>query len=316
MQEVVNVCPECRSINNDELIRCLNCNAYLLDNSPWKSENNLYAVIGTLLVWMLFVFSKNVLSISSNWLIDDTISQGILFLGIFGLFLLFFKWRVVTRQIKSFRILRRICDSQSNLDDNTLSKIRSTIHKNRFGPFNSLIAYQRLAWIINTLRDSNTIGNNLLETMRQHADSDRESLESSHYQIQFLIWLLPTVGFLGTVFGMTQALHAFSGVVSKGSELGFTAGLTATAQGLGVAFHTTLMGLATVIPIFAISTILRRRTQLLLEQADKFFLRLVGNLQLEPEDEELEEPLEIPPEGISEVRLQQFEDSISKNNPI
>ena len=204
-------------------------------------------------------------------------------MALYGLFVVGFKWRVVNRQIKFFDIVRQICNQQSQFGEDTLKTVRSVIREGGYDSYNNLIAYQRLQWIIDGMLVKNASDANLLEMMKQYSENDQDSLESSLYVTQFLIWLLPTAGFLGTVFGMTQALQSFSSVVAKGSDLGFNAGLMETAQGLGVAFHTTLVGLATVIPLLAFATALRRRAQMFLEQADKFFLRLVSSLTLELE---------------------------------
>ena len=221
-----------------------------------------------------------------SYVFDDLISQAILGLALYGIFVVAFKWRTVNRQIQFFNVVRKICNQQSEFGDNTLVTVRSEIKNGGYDSYNNLIAYQRLQWIIEAMLVKSISDANALEMMKQQSETDRDSLESSLYVTQFLVWLLPTAGFLGTVFGMTQALQSFSAVVAKGSDLGFNAGLIATAQGLGIAFHTTLVGLAAVIPLLALATALRRKAQLFLEQSDKFFLRLVTNLTLAQDDGE------------------------------
>jgi hypothetical protein len=88
-------------------------------------------------------------------------------------------------------------------------------------------------------------------------------------------------------------------VVAKGSDLGFSAGLTQTAQSLGVAFHTTLVGLVAVIPILAMTTYVRQHAQSLLEQQNKFFLRLIARefsaIGAIPHGENQDQPLDESP---------------------
>lgn len=301
MKNPVNICPECGRHNGEDFIRCSHCNAYLLDNSPWKCDYNLYAISGALIGWfILYLFSRAV-DFPHSYVFDDLISQAILCLALYGMFVVAFKWRTVSLQIRFFHVVRQICNQQSEFGENTLVTVRSAIKKGCYDSYNNLIAYQRLQWIIDAMLVKNRSDANALEMMKQHSETDRDSLESSLYVTQFLVWLLPTAGFLGTVFGMTQALQSFSAVVSKGSDLGFNAGLIATAQGLGIAFHTTLVGLAAVIPLLALTTALRRKAQLFLEQSDKYFLRLVTNLTLVQDNSELsidsDDGIELAPHG-------------------
>jgi len=258
------------------------CRAFIVDGGPWKSDHNLLAIPISLFLWLLIniglwgveaIFSIPVAS--SNHVLGDPISQTILALAIYGLVVLSFRWRVSSRQIAAFQIIRQMCARADPIGPKTLEVARQSLHATGAGSFNTLIAYNRLRLLLQAEQAGSDARDGVVEAVRQHADTDWESLDSSLSTTQFLIWLLPTVGFLGTVYGMTQALKSFSAVVgSTNTDLSFTAGLTATAEGLGIAFHTTLVGLATVIPLLAVATALRRRSQSLLERLDTYFLQL------------------------------------------
>jgi biopolymer transport protein ExbB/TolQ len=212
----------------------------------------------------------------------DNISRAILLLAIYGLLVLMFKWRVTRRQERAFRIARELGAENPELGPGVLAQMREWVGLSQLGAYNELLAYGRLHAVCQAAEHGASV-EGTLASLKQHADSDWDSLESSMASTQFLVWLLPTAGFLGTVFGMTEALNAFSTVVGSGSDLGFTAGLTKTAKGLGVAFHTTLVGLAAVIPLLAVATAVRRRSRTLLERIDKYFVRLaVGDRLLAP----------------------------------
>ena len=270
----INKCPECGIDHSDDYIRCPTCNAWIIDISPWKNNHNLMAVIGALLIWFLISLILGLFDFPFSHVFSDNISKTILCVAIYGIIVTLLKWRITTKQNAAFKIVRRICDNDSHLSRSTLENAQQAIETAELGPFNNLIAYQRLKWSL-ALQDLKTFSPEiLLDALKQHSETDRDSLESSFMISQFLVWLLPTAGFLGTVYGMTQALRSFSSVVAKTSDLGFTAGLSATAQGLGVAFHTTLVGLAAVIPLLALTTALKQRSDLLLESVDKYFLRI------------------------------------------
>ncbi len=64
------------------------------------------------------------------------------------------------------------------------------------------------------------------------SDISRELHESEHSNIRYLLWLIPSIGFIGTVIGISQALAiASAGDMDKITSL------------LGVAFDTTLVSL-------------------------------------------------------------------------
>jgi biopolymer transport protein ExbB/TolQ len=268
-------CPECGAPHHLELIRCPTCHAYTVDANPWRSDSNLLAVPLALLIWAGMLLILNQPWAPARDIFSDSISQVILGLAVYGLLIVAFKWQVTQRQDKGFRLIRGIA-ANNELSADTLDTATNAVDSSGLGAYNRLIAFQRLRWICDAAAVPPEERSTLLEAMRQHAATEWDSLDSSFSSVQFLIWLLPTAGFLGTVYGMTQALKSFSDVVASGSELTFTAGLTQTAQNLGIAFHTTLVGLACVIPLLAMATMFRRRSNTLLENMDKFFVRLAA----------------------------------------
>ncbi len=284
MNEINQKCPECQTTLPEDFVKCPACNAYVLDASPWKGERHLFVMTQSLLSWLIIMLILPTVPVSISGIFDDAISQLILLFAIYGMLLTARKWRIGTRQIKAFRLVRQLCPQPRRIDRPLLAMIRSAILRDNLGPYNQLIVYQRLYWLSESTQRKKAVDSTTLESMKHHSETDWESLEGSFTMAQYLIWLLPTAGFLGTVFGMTRALESFSSVVAKSSDLGFTAGLTATAQGLGIAFHTTLVGLAAVIPLLALSTAVKRRSQLFLEQTDRFFLRLVTQTENSPSD--------------------------------
>ncbi len=302
------ICPECKTELSEDFLRCPSCHANLLDASPWKCDYNLYAISGSLILWLMFTLARHKFNIPFETVFSDGISNSILLLAVYGIFIIVFKWNLLSRQHNAFRIIRQILTTEFATCNDILSRLRELVKINKLGSFNNLIVYQRLHWIVLAKQLENPAESGILEVLKQHAETDWDSLENSFAITQFLIWLLPTAGFLGTVFGMTQALKSFSEVVARGSDLGFSAGLTATAQGLGVAFHTTLVGLAMVIPLLAFSTFLKRHSHLFLEQIDKYFIRFATEVFIAPV--EIQEDQRIIP---TEPTISNDSDSIEEN---
>lgn len=79
--------------------------------------------------------------------------------------------------------------------------------------------------------------------------------------IGFAIWVLPMLGFIGTVLGITQAIGGLADtVVISGAD---SSGLGGVLGGLQFAFDTTLVGLVLVIPLMLMLLALRARAQTL-----------------------------------------------------
>ncbi|MFT5127689.1 MAG: biopolymer transport protein ExbB/TolQ, partial [Rhodothermales bacterium] len=259
-------------------------------------------------------------------ILSDPISQVILLLGLYGMLVLYFKNLVTKRQDQAFRIVRQVCSQYPRLTLSTMELVRQEVHRLSIGAFNHLAAYNRLHWIFHC-RSRDASHSDTMQSLNQHSDTEWDSLNSSFATTQFLVWLLPTTGFLGTVWGMTLALKSFSAVVgpSSGGQLSFSSGLMETASGLGVAFHTTLVGLAAVIPVLAYATITQRRSRQLLERIDKFFLRVgaeqIGNpdpdaeFKREPVAESATEPPVVETEPEPEVEPVTAEVQVQEPEP-
>jgi methyl-accepting chemotaxis protein len=82
------------------------------------------------------------------------------------------------------------------------------------------------------------------ELMNSLAAIDADASASSFGGIAFLIYLMPAVGFLGTIYGVGQAIYGFSLIIPRASDfVSIGPDLTRVTHNLGVAFDTTLLGL-------------------------------------------------------------------------
>lgn len=115
--------------------------------------------------------------------------------------------------------------------------------------------------------------------MQSVAEIDRDALESRFTLIRYLIWLIPTIGFLGTVMGIGRAISGFSTFLA---EFGSGGGDFATqlqpvlggvAGELGFAFEATGFALFLSALIVALTSIAQTREEGLLSSIDEFCLR-------------------------------------------
>ncbi len=89
--------------------------------------------------------------------------------------------------------------------------------------------------------------------------------------LQFGIWVLPLLGFIGTVVGISEAIAGLHPLVGASGDTGLVLGqsIGRVLAGLETAFDTTLLGLLCVIPIMMITMALKlqyRQINLLIGQ--------------------------------------------------
>jgi biopolymer transport protein ExbB/TolQ/DNA-directed RNA polymerase subunit RPC12/RpoP len=105
---------------------------------------------------------------------------------------------------------------------------------------------------------------------------DANLLDSSYMILRFLIWVLPIVGFIGTVMGIGFAVAQFGDFIPQEGEQieeamqTLRAGLGRVTTGLGTAFNTTLVALVLVTPLMLLTSWLRKFEERLLAEIDQF----------------------------------------------
>lgn len=281
-----------------DMVLCGNCLAFVHEVNPWQRDYKLIAFpIAFAISALLGLILRGPLShtVPARILSDD-ISLVILGLGVYAIIQIAMKSAVTRKQSVAFQAIRRLIEPERPINPYLVQKARSELNNRKLGPYNTLLAYNRLQWIMDAASADAEEKELILHAMRDHNETDWDSLENSFAHVQYMVWLLPSLGFLGTVWGMTGALAEFSDAVNSGvGDLSFKNSLTETTQRLGVAFHTTLVGLAMVIPVLLAATACRRRAQHLLELLDRFFIRLSCKpLTVEPDEGHAQAPEETP----------------------
>jgi predicted nucleic acid-binding Zn-ribbon protein len=117
------------------------------------------------------------------------------------------------------------------------------------------------------------------ELMNSLAGIDADASASSFGGVTFLIYLMPAIGFLGTIYGVGQAVYGFSLVIPKASNFAEISGdLTNITYSLGTAFDTTLLGLVLSALASLGMTIIRQREEALLGQVDNDCVEMFRSL--------------------------------------
>jgi biopolymer transport protein ExbB/TolQ len=118
-------------------------------------------------------------------------------------------------------------------------------------------------------------------------------IDASYGLIRVFIWVVPTLGFIGTVIGIGAAVSGFSTTLETASSIeGMRGSIESVTGGLGVAFDTTLLALVMSILIMFPSSALQRLEETFLADVDDYCAEhLVRRLSEPPDEEESEAQL-------------------------
>jgi len=169
-------------------------------------------------------------ALSSLWVVLKDFEQQIcLSLMSFCIFLMVFKlWRLLDEEPLYTRDFLAAHDKQAPLDvERALQELESSAYKEN----------PAMATWINCIRRFRNTQNvqHAAESIASSVDNLAAQLESGNSMVRYIIWAIPSIGFVGTVRGIGQALAQADQALA-----GDIAGMTAS---LGVAFNSTLVAL-------------------------------------------------------------------------
>lgn len=116
----------------------------------------------------------------------------------------------------------------------------------------------------------------------RHEMADRYAVQRHRHAdlgllpIRFAVWVLPLLGFIGTVVGIAQSIDGLEAVIAPGAGGQSAEGFATVLGGLRFAFDTTLLGLATVIPVMLLQMVLVGRESEVTEESRHRVLALAA----------------------------------------
>jgi biopolymer transport protein ExbB/TolQ len=128
---------------------------------------------------------------------------------------------------------------------------------------------QRLIAVLEFLRQRGA-ADDLDDQLRTLADNDVVSMEGGFALTRFITWAIPILGFLGTVLGITTAIHGATPDVLEKS-------LSAVTDGLSYAFDATALALALTMITMFISFLVERDEQGVLDAVDRMVDRCLAH---------------------------------------
>jgi biopolymer transport protein ExbB/TolQ len=136
------------------------------------------------------------------------------------------------------------------------------------------IAQRRLHQLHTAARSSGIEGfQHVMELNREQSALDQEHESGRFGLIRYILYLLPVIGFIGTVEGISKALANISIVLPMVKDLdGFMSNLTSVTSALQIAFDSTLLALFLSATLMFVQTTMLRRAEDLLSRIDRWIV--------------------------------------------
>lgn len=113
----------------------------------------------------------------------------------------------------------------------------------------------------------------LVELNREASALDQDHAAGRFTLTRYILYLLPVIGFIGTVEGISKALMNISKVLPLVKELdGFLDNLTGVTSALQIAFDSTLLALFLSAALMLVQTLVQRRAEDLLARLDRWIV--------------------------------------------
>ena len=109
----------------------------------------------------------------------------------------------------------------------------------------------------------------LMEINREASGLDQEHMAGRFTLTRYILYLLPVIGFIGTVEGISKALMNISKVLPLVKDLdAFLNNLTGVTSALQIAFDSTLLALFLSAALMLVQTLVYRKSEALLAHVD------------------------------------------------
>ncbi|MBP7462607.1 MAG: MotA/TolQ/ExbB proton channel family protein [Candidatus Delongbacteria bacterium] len=264
-------CAECGAANKPMARYCGECGAYLAqsdNDKKWSpAVSFLLALFLTSFAYQIFPIPLLSYTYFGTILNSHWICKIIVFASLWAGLLLLFYARIAYKQRTAFHRLKETLTLRESLDPNA---IRLTLCQNGYRKYFSHPYYRLIKKMGNPVpsQSASPMIGNLIE-------SENYRLDLSYTLIKFFIWVIPILGFVGTVAGIALSVNEFSGFVQnmKGfQELSqeMKAALSGVTQGLAAAFNTTYLALLFIVPLMFLSNMIQKREEELLLDIEEY----------------------------------------------
>jgi len=154
-------------------------------------------------------------------------------------------------------------DLPNNIDNYQIGQLEESLVKLKKQQAENFSQLREM--VINTVTTFNWRGKEEAEaTLNIEVQELRESMESRLGMIKYFAWAVPSIGFIGTVIGISNALGGAHKVIGQTSDFQTKGEIQLITGQLGIAFDTTLVALLlSILLVFLIHIISRKEEQLI-----------------------------------------------------
>lgn len=248
---------------------------HLPDTSPPAVPLAFVALLPT---WLFFFLGNSYLADQEAWKIITSclwVGKVEVFAFFWGLFLILWKaglWMLQRRPL-SWNVLPDRFSGDTRVGPSDVPLCQAHLYGLASRPQRSILL-NRVHLALEHFRQTRNV-QDVRGALTGQSAIDANLLDSSYTVLRFLIWVIPILGFIGTVVGIGIAVNKFADVIPSVSEIekamtSLRAGLGQVTTGLGTAFNTTLVGLLLVTPLMLMTSWLRKLEEHLLAQIDQF----------------------------------------------
>jgi biopolymer transport protein ExbB/TolQ len=254
----------------------------------YTGVNSFLSILGAGVLTLLFYIV--VANFDGTYFADMFRERGfvpyfIVFFSAWACAILFIKWRKLKLQQRALRISFIPEQHDFVLSPANVSDVLSNLYHTVDDP-KRFVVLNRVLVALSNLKNLGRI-TDVEEILRSQSEHDEASMETTYALIRSLIWAIPVWGFIGTVVGLSYAISAFGGVLSKATDVSdISNSLKGVTVGLATAFETTLEGLVAALAIQLLLTFLKKSEEEFLDGCREYCHRnIVNRLRMVPFDQ-------------------------------
>lgn len=186
-------------------------------------------------------------------------------LVVLALVTMFVKWRKLAFQRRAFTIELVPAGQSFALTSETAVDVLAKMNAEVDDP-KRFVVFNRIERALLNLRNVGNLSD-VSEMLRAQAENDESHADSSYGLLTGLVWVIPILGFIGTVIGLSGAIGGFGTVLNADADIAsLKAGLAPVTANLGIAFDTTFVALVFAMVVQMLMTVLRKQEERFLDE--------------------------------------------------
>lgn len=201
-------------------------------------------------------------------------------LFVLALTILFIKWRKLAFQKKAFGVELIPVGNNFALTSETALDVIKTLSESVDDP-KRFVLFNRIERALLNLKNVGNVSD-VSEMLRAQAENDESHMDSSYGILSGIIWVIPILGFIGTVVGLSGAIGGFGAVLNTDATVSsLRDSLAPVTSNLGIAFDTTFVALVLAMVIQMLMTFLRKQEEMFLDACrDYAHVNIISRLRM------------------------------------